>query len=89
MENKHKFNIPPKCFGQAGPSTGRINTLETRYIGTSYIDFGIYVDTVTLFNRPADLRKYFFMLNYFHFVFYLFSLIVVRPGRTLWEEYST
>lgn len=46
MENKYKFNIPPKCFDQAGSSTGRINTLETRYIGTFYIDFGIiHVDT--------------------------------------------
>jgi len=44
------FNIPPKCFGQAGPSSGRINT-ETRYIGTFYLDFGsIHVNTVTLFN---------------------------------------
>jgi len=68
MENKHKFSIPPKCFDQAGPSTGRINTLETRYIGTFYIDFGsIHVETVTLFNRPADLRQYFFMLNLNYF----------------------
>jgi len=54
--------------------------LETRYIGTLYVDFGsMHVDTVTLFNRPADLRKYFFKLNlnYFHFLSYLFSLIVV------------
>jgi len=61
MENKHKFKIPPKYFGQAGPSSGRINT-ETRYIGTFYIDVGsTHVDTVTHFNRPADLRQYFFM----------------------------
>lgn len=80
MVNKHKFNTPSKCFDQAGPSLGRINTLKTRYIWTFYVDFGsIHVDTVTLFNRPADFKKYFYMLNlnYFHFLSYLFSLIVV------------
>ena len=62
MEDKHKFNIPPKFFGQARPSSERIHTMETGSIGTFYVDFGsIHVDTVILCNRSADLMQWFLM----------------------------
>lgn len=71
-------------FWLAGPSSGRIDTMETRYIGIFYIYFGsILVDMVTLRNRPADLGTIFYVKFK---LFPLCILLVLLDSGLTWPK---